>query len=325
MRWGIMATGNIAAKFARTVSAMKDAAETIVAVGSRDADKSAAFAREYGIAKAYGSYEELAADPQVEAVYIATPNNYHFENTMLCLKAGKHVLCEKPFTTNAGEAQRLYQEADARGLFVMEAFWIRFLPLFEKLKEIIAAKEYGELRHARCDYGFIARGARRERKFRSELGGGALLDIGIYNLGFLYMVMGELPDSFTSEVHFNEFGTDEFSALQLCFPGGRTAHSVQSIGLLMERQAALYFERATIYLPDFQGAYWMTICPNGEKSYMVECPPDVNGFEYEIREASRCVRQKKSHSDVFRPEDSVAVLGLMDEIRKSWGMRFSFE
>ena len=162
------------------------------------------------------------------------------------------------------------------------------MPLYENLLEIIRSEKYGKLRHARCDYGFIAQGARRERKFKSELGGGALLDIGIYNLGFLHMIMGESPESFTSEVHFNEFGTDDFSVLQLCYPRGRTAHALQTIGMQIDRQAALYFDRASIYLPDFQGAFSMTVQPVGGEPYTVECPPDVNGFEYEIREASRC-------------------------------------
>lgn len=137
--------------------------------------KTREFADTYGIKKAYGSYEELATDPEVEAVYIATPNSMHFSNAMLCLNNGKHVLCEKPFTTNAKDAETLYNEADERGMFIMEAFWIHFLPLYEKLLQIIETKEFGELRHVRCDYGFIAKGARRERKFNSELGGGALL------------------------------------------------------------------------------------------------------------------------------------------------------
>lgn len=325
MKWGIMATGNIASKFAKTVLAMQSSEEALVAVGSRDEDRAKAFAGEHGIPNFYGSYEKLASDPEVDAIYIATPNHLHFDNVMLCLNAGKHVLCEKPFTTNAGDARILYEEAGKRGLFVMEAFWIRFLPLFEKLLSLIDSKEYGELRHARCDYGFTVQGARRERKFKSELGGGALLDIGIYNLGFLYMIMGALPESFTSQVHLNEYGTDDFSVLQLCFPGGRTAHSVQSIGLLMERQAALYFDRATIYLPDFQKAYSMTVKPVDGESYTVDCLPEVDGFEYEIKEVTKCVKKGQTGSEIFRPEDSVAVLGLLDDVRKSWDMKFSFE
>lgn len=325
MKWGILATGTIAAKFAKTVIEMHSDDEMIVAVGSRDEKRAQEFADTYGIQKAYGSYGELAADTEVEAVYIATPNNMHFGNAMLCLENGKHVLCEKPFTTNASEAESLYSEADKRGLFIMEAFWIRFLPLYEKLLQIVGSKEFGELRHVRCDYGFIAKGARRERKFKSELGGGALLDIGIYNLGFLHMLMGASPESFTSDVHLNEYGTDDFSALQLKYPGGRTAHSVQSIGLQMERQAALYFDRATIYLPDFQAATSMTVKPVEGEPYTVDCPFEVNGFEYQIREVTECVRGGKTHSEIFKPEDSVAVLRLMDEIRRLWNMKFTFE
>ena len=126
MKWGILASGTIAAKFARTVNAMSHEGESLIAVGSRSARKARAFADEHGIPKAYGSYEELAADPDVEAIYIATPNNLHYENALLCLNAGKHVLCEKPFTTNAADAQKLYKTAEEKGLFIMEAF--RFTP-----------------------------------------------------------------------------------------------------------------------------------------------------------------------------------------------------
>ncbi len=325
MRWGIMGAGTIASKFAETICAMSDEGEVLAAIGSRSLEKAKSFAREHGADKAFGSYEDLLMDEGVEAVYIATPNHLHAENTSSCLKAGKHVLCEKPFTTNAEQASQLYRLAEEKGLFVMEGFWIRFLPLYEKLLSLIGSGAFGKLWHARCEYGFIAKGARRERKFRSDLGGGALLDIGIYNLGFLQMVMGCAPDSFDSELRLNEFGTDEFSTLQMHYPGGETAQAVQSIGLMMERRAALYFDNATIYLPDFQTAYTMTVKPNEGEAYTVSSQPDINGFEYEVREASRCVAEGRTHSEIHTPENSLAVLGLMDEIRKSWGMKFSYE
>jgi len=324
MNWGIMATGTIAEKFSKTIISMRSEDEKTVAVGSRDKDRAHVFAEKYGIEKAYGSYEELAADPNVDAVYIATPNNLHFANTMMCLNAGKHVLCEKPFTTCAEDAEKLYQAADEKGLFVMEGFWTRFLPLYDELLKIVGSKQFGELRHARCDYGFIANGERRERKLLSDLGGGALLDIGIYNLGFLRLLMGD-PEAFESEVRFNEYGTDEFSVIQLRYPGGQTAHSLQTIGLQIERRAALYFDKASIYLPDFQAAYSMTVDPVDDASYEIKSPPEINGFEYEIREVTKSVMAEKTHSDIFKPEDSIAVLRLMDNIRKSWGMKFSFE
>lgn len=325
MNWGIMATGTIAEKFAGTVAAMSSEGESLAAVGSRDKERARAFADKFGIEKAYGSYDELAANPNVDAVYIATPNNLHFENTMMCLAAGKHVLCEKPFTINARDAEMLYKTADEKGLFVMEGFWIRFLPLYGELLDMIGSKRFGGLRHARCDYGFIANGARRERKFLSELGGGALLDIGIYNLGFLRMVMGSDPEDFETEVRFNEYGTDEFSVMQLRYSGGRSAHSLQTIGMQIERNAALFFDKAAVYLPDFQGAYSMTVKPVDSEPYEVKFPPDINGFEYEIREVTKSVKAGKTHSGIFRPEDSIAVLRLMDDIRKRWGMKFSFE
>ena len=325
MKWGILAPGTIARKFANTIIGMNEEQETLAAVASRNPEKAEVFAAEFQIPKAYGSYEELVSDPEVEAVYIASPNNLHFAHTMLCLNHGKHVLCEKPFTVNAQEAEILYRTAEEKGLFVMEAFWIRFLPLYEKLQEIITSGQYGKLCHARVSYGFVASGARRERKFRSDLAGGALLDIGIYNLGFLYMMMGCVPESFTSEVEINEYGTDSFSAIQMKFPEGRTAQSMQAIGIVMDRQAALYFENAEIDLPDFQNAREAVVKPTDADAYTISCPFDINGFEYEIREATNCIHAGKTHSDRHRPEGSLAVIRLMDQIRASWNMKFECE
>ncbi len=325
MNWGILATGSIAKTFAKTVNAMNSNEEKLLGVASRKKEVAESFAKEFKIPKSYGSYKELCEDDEIDAVYIATPNNLHFENAMLALDCKKNVLVEKPFTTNAKDAQTLYDTAKEKGLFIMEAFWIRFLPLYKKLLEIIESNKYGKLIHARCDYGFIASGARRERKFKSELAGGALLDIGIYNLGFLCMIMKGLPKDFSSKVHFNEYGTDDFSAIQFEFSGERSAHSTQSIGLQIERQAALFFEKASIYIPDFQKAFSLTIKPNDGESMTLDFPPEVNGYEYEIQEVTRCVKNKELSSKIFTPEDSVALISLLDKIRQSWKMKFSFE
>ena len=207
----------------------------------------------------------------------------------------------------------------------MEAFWTRLLPLYEKLRELLDEGVIGDVQHVKCDYGFIAQGARRERKFKSALGGGALLDIGIYNLGFLHLIMQAPPESFSSEVQMNEFGTDEYSSLHLCYPGGRTADSVQTIGQELERNAVITGTKGEIFLPDFQHAQSMTVRPADGEAYTVEMPFEINGFEYEVREVSRCVALGKSHSDRFTPADSLTVLQLMDDIRASWGMKFEGE
>ncbi len=325
MKWGILATGNIAKKFASTLRQMKGSGEFLTAVGSRNQASAQAFAAGYQVPRCYGSYEALAADPEVEIVYVATPNNLHYENCLMCLNAGKHVLCEKPFTTNAGEAETLYKLAEEKGLFIMEAFWIRFLPTYSRLQEALSEGLIGRVRHIRCEYGFIAKGARKERKFQSGLGGGALLDIGIYNLGFLHMVTGTAPKAFHSEVHINEYGTDDFSILNLSYPDGCTAYCAQSIGMLMEREAVIYGEKGTITLKDYQHAEHMEIKIYEGQVYEIDCPFQINGFEYQIEEASQCVAAGKSHSDKFTPEDSLTVLRLMDDIRESWDMKFEFE
>ena len=292
--------------------------ETLVAVASRNLEKSQAFAAEFGAEKAFGSYEELASFEGIDAVYIATPNSLHYENTKLCLSHSKNVLCEKPFTLRGEEAKELYQMADKSGLFLMEGLWISFLPLYKDLLTKIQSNEFGSLRHARCDYGFVAQGERRERKFKAELGGGALLDIGIYNLGFLQMVMGAEAQSFTSSVEMNEYGTDSFSVLQLAFPQGKTAQCAQAIGFVMARKAALYFDNASIYLDDFQNATSYTVERAGQESQSFSFPFDINGFEYQIREFSQCVKEGKSHSSIHTPQKSIALLSLMEKISSSW-------
>jgi predicted dehydrogenase len=330
MNWGILATGTIAAKFAATVNAMEDESETLQAVASRSLEKAQDFAKEHGIAHAFDSYEVMAESDCIDAVYIATPNQMHYENAKMCLMAGKHVLCEKPFTTDTKQASELYALAEEKGLFIMEAFWIRFLPVLVEMRRMIQSGMIGEVVFARSDYGFIANGARKQRKFASELGGGALLDIGIYNLGFMQMAMGQKPVSFTSDVHMNEAGTDEFSVIRLKYQPTTdlqepVAVVTTSIGMELARNAVVAGTKGTITIPDFQKAEKMTVRLYNGEQYDVEIPFDVNGFEYEIREVSRCVAESRISSDIFTPKMSMQTLQLMDDIRKSWGMKFSFE
>ena len=326
MKWGILATGTIAKKFAATIQAMAAEGEELTAVGSRHMESAAAFAQQYGIPRCYGSYEALAADPEVEAVYIATPNTLHAENCRLCLTHGKHVLCEKPFTIHEDEAQALYRLAEEKHLLIMEGLWTWLLPLYDRLRGLLAAGTIGEVKQITCQYGFVAVGARKERKFNSALGGGALLDIGIYNLGFLRMVTGQDPETVeTEEVHMSEYGTDDYSRLLLTYPGGCRAESVQTIGQELPRHARITGTRGSIFLPDFQHADTMTVEVNGREPEVIDCPIELGGFEYEIREMSRCAGLGRCASDRYTPADSVALTRLMQDIRGDWGMRFEGE
>ena len=187
VRWGIISTGTIARNFADVLNKMNGVGATVLGgVASRDIKKAKAFAEEFSVPSYYGSYEALAVAPDINVVYVATPNNLHFENVCLCLDAGKHVLCEKPFTINATQARELYVRARDKKLFLMDGLWIVHLPVLKKLKELLAEGIIGEVQHIRADYGFTAVGARKDRKFDSALGGGALLDVGIYNICFAH-------------------------------------------------------------------------------------------------------------------------------------------
>ena len=312
MKWGIMATGSIAQKFASTVNRMTDEGEILQAVASRTKESAENFARQHRIPEVFDSYKAMAESDSVDVIYIATPNNMHYENVKMCLLAGKHVLCEKPFTTSVAQAQELYALAEEKGLFLMEGFWIRFLPVLQKMQELIKEGKLGEIRYIRSEYGFVAKGDRKVRKFNPQLGGGALLDIGIYNLGFLNMIMGKNPDSFTSDVHMTDVGTDDFSVIHL--------HYSQENG-----QGAEAVVTTAIGLDDFQKAETMTVSLSDGEEYEIEIPFEINGFEYQIREASNCIREGRTHSGIYTPQMSLQTLSLIDDIRAGWNMKFPFE
>lgn len=325
MKWGIIGTGVIAEKFANTIAAMRAEGDEVVAVASRTAEAANAFMARHAIPHAHGSYERMMGDATVEAVYIATPNVLHYDNAKMALLAGKHVLCEKPFTLNAGQARELYALAHERKLFIMEAFWIRFLPALLTLRQAIAAGEIGEVTHMRSDYGFIPAASHSVSKRDAQLGAGALMDIGIYNLGFAHMVMDAQPTEFHSTVQRNEHGTDSFSAVLLTYPGGRSASIATSIGMTLPREAVIYGTKGSIALPDFQMAERFTVRPYDGPAREVHMPFEINGFEYEIREVNRCVKLGFSTSDVLREQDTLTVLSTMDAIRASWGVKFPGE
>ena len=329
MKWGIMATGSIAQKFASTVNRMTDEGEILQAVASRTKESAENFARQHRIPEVFDSYKAMAESDSVDVIYIATPNNMHYENVKMCLLAGKHVLCEKPFTTSAAQAQELYALAEEKGLFLMEGFWIRFLPVLQKMQELIKEGKLGEIRYIRSEYGFVAKGDRKVRKFNPQLGGGALLDIGIYNLGFLNTIMGKNPDSFTSDVHMTDVGTDDFSVIHLHYSQengqGAEAVATTAIGLDIQRKAAVIGTKGSIYLDDFQKAETMTVSLSDGEEYEIEIPFEINGFEYQIREVSNCIRAGRTHSGIYTPQMSLQTLSLIDDIRASWNMKFPFE
>jgi predicted dehydrogenase len=325
LRWGILATGMIAHKFATTVSRMPAQEAVLAACASRSADRAQHFAGEFSIPRAYGSYEELAQDPDVDIVYIATPNNLHAEHIRLCLNCGKHVLCEKPFTLDAVSARELYACAARKNLFLMEGLWTYHLPLIRTAQQLLQAGAIGEPVFLRAEYGFSATGPRRERKFQSALGGGSLLDIGIYGLAFADQMLGGPLQDFSGQMLFNEYGTDWFEHLSAVTARGQRAALTTSIGLVLPKEGVLYGSEGRLYFPDYQEAQQMTLFSNSGTEKHYSLPFDYTGFEYEIREADRCIHAGKTQSSVYPPEASIRHMEELDAIRRQFGLRFAAE
>lgn len=234
INWGILGTGKIARLFASDLALAADA--KLFAIGSRNREKARAFGAEFSVPYRYGSYAELAGDPRVQAIYIATPASAHKDNMLLCLNAGKAVLCEKPFTVNAREAEEVIALARAKNVFLMEAMWTRFLPLMVKLRELLAAGAIGEVSQFIADLGTAARMDPEGRVFSAELGGGALLQKGVYLLSLASMILGA-PTAVQSCTLLGDTGVDEHTGFLLKYAGPQMASLICSVRVHSQRQA----------------------------------------------------------------------------------------
>jgi len=316
IRWGILATGKIAHKFAKDLSILEDA--RIVAVGSRSIDKAKEFAQEYGIPKAYGSYEELAKDPEVDIIYVATPHSAHRDCTLLCLKEGKPVLCEKPFTVNALEAEEVIKYARETGIFLMEAMWTRYLPAVVKVREWLAAGAIGEVRMLKADFGFRTAWNPEGRLLNPALAGGALLDAGIYPVSFASMVFGTQPLEIKSVAHIGTTGVDEqFSAI-FKYDGGKIASLSGAIRTGMINDAWIYGTEGKIHMTEFLFGKSVELYINGKKEEIYEPVYEGFGYYYEAREAMRCLREGLKESSIMPLDETLAIMKTMDLIRKRW-------
>lgn len=321
IKWGILSTGTIAKNFAKTARAMGQEV-TLQAVASRGREGAQAFAEEHGIPVYHDSYEALANDPQVDIVYVATPHSRHAQDMEMLIRAGKPVLCEKSFTTDAKQAKEIFNLAADRRVFVMEAFWTKLIPLYREIERVIAAGEIGEIRTLTAQYGYTT--AREARKFDAALAGGTLLDIGIYAIGFACMLLGYSFDDVISQLVMNEAGTDTTDAIIL--RRGRVAAQLMcTIGANMPVHGAIYGTKGRIDIPEFKNPQRATVYVDGQAPREIEHAFEVNGYEYEIREAQRCVAAGKLQSDVMTWEQTIAMMRIMDEVRRQNGMCFPFE
>lgn len=321
IRWGILSTGVIAKNFADTVGKMNGETR-VLAVASRTKESADAFADQYGIERRYDSYEALAKDPDVDIVYVATPHSRHYEDMKLMISNGKHVLCEKSFTVDSQQAKEIFALAREKKVFLMEAFWTKILPIYREVEKVVSSGAIGDIRMVTAQYGYTT--AREARKFVPELAGGTLLDIGVYAIGFACMFLGYEYDAIQSNLVMNSAGTDAIDAIILR-KGNAVAQLTTAIGAAMPVFGGIYGTKGHIDVPDFKNPQAFTVCVDGEEPYTVKRPFEVNGFEYEIREAMACVREGRLESGVMTPEQSIATMAIMDEIRRQNGFAFPFE
>jgi predicted dehydrogenase len=320
--WGILGPGNISKKFATGLDSVPDA--KIMAVGSRNLKRANEFADAFNIPTAYDSYEALVADPNVDVIYIGTPHSFHKEHTLLCLNAGKHVLCEKPFAINTAEASEMIAAARENGLFLMEAMWSRFLPTLVKTRTLIADGAIGEVRMVQADFGFRAGVNPEGRLFNPALGGGALLDVGIYPLSLAHMVLGT-PDRLTSLAHLGETGVDEGTAFILGYDQGQMAVLSTAIRTNTPHEAFIIGTSGWIKI---HGPWWasdnLTLQINGQED-IISCPIVGNGYNYEAEEVGSCIRSGRLESEIMPLDETLAIMRLMDEIRAQIGLRYPME
>ncbi|QAY65750.1 Gfo/Idh/MocA family protein [Paenibacillus protaetiae] len=323
LKWGILGTGSIASKF--TGDLPFSSSGQAYAVGSRTKESAEKFAAKFGIPKAYGSYEELANDPEVDAIYVATPHPYHKDNTLACLRAGKAVLCEKPFTINAGELEEVISYARENKLFLMEGMWTRLLPAVVQVKQWLKEGRIGDVLHVDADFGFRTGFNPASRLFDPNLGGGALLDVGIYPVSFASMIFGSKPQSLASTAFLGETGVDEQFTLLLSYEGGKTASLSGAVRLGLRNDAYIYGTEGSIHVPSFFNAHSAALYQNGEAVETFTDDRTSLGYHYEADEVARCLEEGLLESDAITLDESLAIMKLLDEARQQWGLQYPME
>jgi predicted dehydrogenase len=324
IRWGIIGTGRIASDFTGDLALLDDT--TAVAVGSRQQQTAEEFADRFGIAHRHASYEALVADPDVDAVYISTPHPGHHAAARLAIEAGKAVLVEKPFTLNASQAEDLVSAARAKRTFLMEAMWSRFLPHMRRIRELLDSGVLGDIRTVTADHGqrFLPPDP-TSRLYDPALGGGALLDLGIYPVSFASYVLGT-PERVTAVSDPTTTGVDAQTSIVLQYAGGKHAVLTTTLGAETANVATIVGTEGRIEIDRtwYQPTSFTLTLRSGETERFAE-PRVGHGLRFEAAEVGRCLRDGRLESDVMSLEETLKVMATMDEVRRQIGLGYPGE
>lgn len=322
MKIGILGAGNIARKMAYTLSQMEDV--VCLAVASRDMARSEKFAREYGIAKAYDSYEALVSDPEIGLIYIATPHSLHYEHAKLCIQHGKPVLCEKPFMANAGQAREILELAEENNVFVTEAIWTRYMPSRNIIDAVIKSGQIGEIVSVTANLGYDLRNVKRLND--PALAGGALLDVGIYPLSFVSMVLGNDIQKTVSMCTKTKSGVDAQNSIILKYPDGKLASVHSSMEGATEQYGIVYGTKGYLIAENINNIDKIKIySPDRELVKELNPPAQITGFEDEVRASVKALQEGKTQCPQIPHSEILHMMRLMDSLREDWGIQFPFE
>ncbi len=325
IKWGIMGCGGIANLFATSLQALEQG--TLLAGASRTPGRAAEFAEKHGIVQVYTDYEALVSDPDIDAVYIATTHNFHFENAKLCLENGKHVLCEKPFTVNAAQTLELIELAREKNRFMMEAVWTRFLPGIGKLQDVLAEGTIGEVLTVKADFSIDGSGFGPGHRLRNKaLAGGALLDLGIYPITFAALVFGEQPSRIQSSVVLGDTGVDDRAFYLFDYENGRRAQLSSSFTHHAPVEGIVCGTKGYIRMPWFLAAQELEIVREGEEPERLKFPyGEGENFTFEIAHAMECIAAGKMESEILPLSETYAMMQTMDTLRAQWGLKYAGE
>lgn len=323
MNIGILGAGRIAQIMADTVKAIPEKA-MLYAVASRSIDRAKEFALRNSISHAYGSYEEMASDPNVDLIYVATPHSHHYQNMKLCLSHNKAVLCEKSFTRNFMEAEEILREAEEKKVLVTEAIWTRYMPSRKIIADTLASGIIGTVDHLSANLHYSI--ASKERMIRPELAGGALLDLGVYCLNFATMFFGDDIEKIDSSVALTETGVDKFNSMTVFFRDGKIASLTSGFTNRSDRQGIFHGDKGYAIIENINNPQSMSIYDTNDKLLKkIDFPEIATGYEYEVLECEEILSQGKTQCPSMPHEETLRIMKIMDSLRKQWGVIYPGE
>ena len=323
INWGILGAGKIAGAL---VDGIREAGDgRVAAVGSRSIERAGTFAERFEIPAAYGSYEDLLAEDDIDAIYVATRNDLHHQNTLDAIAAGKAVLCEKPFALNFGQSAEMVAAARSAGVFLMEAMWMRFIPAIVELRDLVLGGAIGDVRAVAADFGFRANAGAGHRLVEPALGGGALLDLGVYPISLAMLLLGE-PDSLGASATIGTTGVDEQVSVSMSFPGGAISSAYASFLADSPTEAQVVGTEGRVRVHSrFHNPERLDVIGADGGVREIHLPMNGSGYRFEVAEVHRAMLAGETESPMRTLDDSLAVMRVLDDVRDAIGVRYPGE